>query len=228
MLPVWKRNSWSTFPGNLGMVVAMCTRLYRLIPIATVTIGLLGLSLAQAGPHKKRRSHEFIFLLTDVEQPNQAPSELGEQLSQALHKQIDTSDNVHQQIPSDAPPRTAPKEFAAYLKANRLHAYAVNIEVTNYSSDIEEPTESKARALTVKLELRMFGETIPKRVMAFSGKGEATVKIEVGSKVRDKDRNYAVSEAVKEAMQRAYAESIAKLEAKWNRGKRKKRTKVSE
>ena len=56
----------------------------------------------------------------------------------------------------------------------------------------------------------MLGETIPGRTMGFTGDGQATVKQEVGMKIRDKDRDYAwdgaAETAVADAMKTVFAQ----------------------
>jgi hypothetical protein len=71
----------------------------------------------------------------------------------------------------------------------------------------------------------MFGETYPKRVMAFTGDGSATVKIDIGKKLRKRDTDYANEEAMKLAVADAIAASIAKLKAPPEKTKKKKRRK---
>ena len=61
--------------------------------------------------------------------------------------------------------------------------------------------------------MTLFGETIPQRVMAFTGEGAATVRLELGPKLRDADRRYAWEEAAAEAMAKAIPAAIAKLSA---------------
>jgi hypothetical protein len=54
----------------------------------------------------------------------------------------------------------------------------------------------------------MLGENIPGRTMGFSGDGKATIKQEVGMKVRDRDRDYtwdqAAELAIDDAMQTVF------------------------
>jgi hypothetical protein len=64
----------------------------------------------------------------------------------------------------------------------------------------------------VRVALQLFGETIPDRVMAFSGEGSATVKLEVGKTVRPRDREEASSAAIDEAVASAITRSLEKLQ----------------
>ena len=54
------------------------------------------------------------------------------------------------------------------------------------------PMEGKpnTQRFVVHLGVHVLGETIPGRTMGFTGDGSATIKQEVGTKLRDKDRDY--------------------------------------
>jgi hypothetical protein len=46
----------------------------------------------------------------------------------------------------------------------------------------------------------MLGENIPGRTMGFTGDGKATIKQEVGLKIRDRDREYTWEQAAEIAV----------------------------
>ena len=52
----------------------------------------------------------------------------------------------------------------------------------------------------IHVALHMLGENIPGRTMGFTGDGQATIKQEVGKKVRDRDREYAWDQAAELAV----------------------------
>ena len=110
-------------------------------------------------------------------------------------------------------PKTDPAGYTAFLKKKKLAgAYKVNVEITEATEEVEaiegKPGENR---LVVRLGLRMFGETIPKRVMGFSGDGSATIKVEVGKAPRPRDKEYAWDEASKLAIKDAITSALAKL-----------------
>ena len=112
--------------------------------------------------------------------------------------------------PTAPDPKADPAKFKAYLKKKKLRAFRVNLEVTDYDHVIEQGPNGQR--LSVYIELRTFGETIPDRIMAFSGSGGANVKIDIGKKLRDKDTEYANREAITLAIDEALQRSIKKLQ----------------
>ena len=54
--------------------------------------------------------------------------------------------------------------------------------------------------LVVHVGIHVLGETIPGRTMGFTGDGQATVKQEIGMKIRDVDRTYAWDGAAETAV----------------------------
>jgi hypothetical protein len=123
--------------------------------------------------------------------------------------------------PEDAPDPTAePKKFKAYMAKRKLRAFKLNVEVTEYEEVVEPSPRSKTgKMVVVRIALRILGETVPDRSMAFTGDGSATIKLGTGSRVRAKDRQIANREATELAIQDAVATSIKKLDA----GKKKKK-----
>ena len=60
--------------------------------------------------------------------------------------------------------------------------------------------KAKAQRLVVHVGIHMLGENMPGRTMGFTGDGQATIKQEVGMKVRDRDREYAWDSAAEVAV----------------------------
>jgi hypothetical protein len=91
-------------------------------------------------------------------------------------------------------------------------SYLVSVEITEASEEIE-PMEGKSSSqrMVVHVGIHVLGETIPGRTMGFTGDGQATVKEEIGMKVRDVDRNDAWDGAAETAVNDALKTCFAKL-----------------
>jgi len=91
-------------------------------------------------------------------------------------------------------------------------AYRVTVEITDATEELA-PMEGKGseQRLVVHIAIHVLGETIPGRTMGFTGDGHATVKQEVGAKMRDKDRDYAWDGAAETAVQDALKVCFAQL-----------------
>ena len=91
-------------------------------------------------------------------------------------------------------------------------AYLVTVEVTEASIEIVPMEDKKnTQRISVTVGLHVLGETIPGRTMGFTGDGRATVKQEVGMKIRDKDRQFTWDSAAETAVENALKECFAKL-----------------
>jgi hypothetical protein len=105
--------------------------------------------------------------------------------------------------------------WTKYLRKQKLDgAYRVNLEVTGYEETVEDrdPGTKVELRLTIRLSLRMFGEVIPMRTIAFTGEGGSTIKADVGRKLRPRDRDFNLAGAIENAVHEALVASLHKLE----------------
>ncbi len=163
----------------------------------------------------------YVFLISRVELGKDVPKEVEQQLVARLGAAIADHEELEASLDGGAPdPEAEPEKFKKYLKSRRLRAFKVNVDVSRFSSELEpvrggprgQAARKNSQYLTVRVSLRLFGETVPDRVMAFTGDGSATVKLEVGKTVRPRDREEAASAALDQAVAGAIAESLPKLQ----------------
>lgn len=184
------------------------------IALVLAFLGVLALATRPADAAKPKK--KYFFEMAEVKAA-EALGQVGKDLIPVTQTQVGKSLGAHEQIVltlDGAPDRANGKAFKAYLKKKKLAgAYRVNVELITFEEEVEEKDDSlnKEKRLIVRLSLRTFGETIPDRVMGFSGEGSATVKLDIGKKLRPKDRDYAISQAVELAMTDALASSMEKL-----------------
>lgn len=188
-------------------------------PALFVTAVVLGLVAWAARPADAAKPKRYYFELAEVKAAD-ALGQVGADALPATRTQVEKSLAAHPQLVvklEGAPdPKTATKAFKKWLTKQKLAgAYRVNIELIAFEEELEEKDDSlnKEKRLIIRLSLRTFGETIPERVMGFSGEGSATVKVDVGKKLRPKDRAYAIQQALELAMTDALASSLTKLSA---------------
>jgi hypothetical protein len=170
-------------------------------------------SSRQAGA-KPRAS--YVFLISRVELSPGIPKEVEAQTAARVKAAIAAHERLESSLDAGAPdPEAQPQKFKEYLKAHRQRAFKVNVEVTDFSSEVETASAGRGKTgqyLTVRTSLRLFGETVPDRVMAFTGDGSATIKIEIGKTPRPRDREEATSSALDEAANTAIAQALRKLD----------------
>ncbi len=175
----------------------------------------LALVLGHASPAaaKSRKNEKYWFSVFQVSLVEGIPAELTEQVRAALVAAIEKHETLLSSLPDGAPdPAKEPAAFKRYLKRKNLRAFKVNLEVTQYSQSVEPmPPPRRGQRLKVSIALRTFGETIPDRVMAFSGEGGSTVMLEIGKKLRKRDSEVANHDAIELAIDEALERSIKKL-----------------
>lgn len=166
-------------------------------------------SPAEAGKAKVR----YYFQVTSVDLVEGVPAEVADRVRAALAKDLAARAEIITELPAGAPdPESDPEGFKKYSNKKGVKAYKVNVEVTEYEKLVEPmPDGNGDQLLTVRVSLRMFGETIPDRVMAFAGEGSATVRVEIGKKLRKADEVYADGEALGLAVHDATDTSVHKL-----------------
>ncbi len=200
-------------------------------PLFAALLTILGLSLVAPLPARAGKKDKYYFALATIELKEGIPAEIEALVRTQVEKSIAEHARIVTTLPEGAPdPKAAPKRFEKFLKRKKLHAYKVYLEVTSYTHEVEPmPPPRRGQRLKVSVELRMFGETIPGRVLAFSGDGSATVILEIGKKLRAADTKAGNHDSIELAVAKALERSITKLAqpppAKPQGPKKKKRAK---
>jgi hypothetical protein len=167
-----------------------------------VAIALLaGSHGAQAAPKKK-----YHFELAAVTAKPEVKPDVAKSSTPRVETQVKKAFESHPQLVAklDGAPdwRTATEPYRKFLAQKGLAgAYFVTVEVTEASEELV-PMEGKPKSqrLVVHVAIHMLGESIPGKTMGFTGDGQATIKEELGMKVRDKDREYAWDQAAEIAV----------------------------
>jgi hypothetical protein len=200
----WK---WPSKPGKMA---TMRTRLSTLAAgLALVVAGLVALPATARAKSKET----YIFLVWKVGLENKTPKELSEMVATRLRSAIDAHKDIEATVPAGAPdPEKETEKFKAYLKARKMRAFRLNVQVTKYSQELEAvPGKGDSQYLTVRVSLRLFAESYPERGMSWTGDGSATVKLEIGKTARDADKKEANSSALDEAVAKAIEQVLVKL-----------------
>jgi hypothetical protein len=185
-----------------------------------------------SGVEAQKKGHKRVFVLDRLDLPKGAPAELESWVKAQYLKSIEGQDKLLSALPEGTPPidekdkgLQGNKPFRKFMKQHNMSAYKVVVQVTEFEQVTKANEAKGGNIISCAVKLRMFGETMPDRVMAFSGDGSATVGIEVGKKIRDKDIQFAVHDALELSIADALATSLKKLNTKPVKKKRKKRRK---
>jgi hypothetical protein len=202
------------------MLTSTPNRLRTAIPalLALTVVLFHGVSGVQA---EEKPVHRHVFVLDRLDLPKGAPAELESLVKQSFLKTVESNANLLSKLPEEAPPvdvndkgLQGNKAFRKFMASRKLTAYKVVVQVTAFDQPVTPNENKPGNVIACSVQLRIFGETIPDRVMAFSGDGSARVAIEVGKKIRKTDRKFATTEALDLAVAEGISMSLKKLNTK--------------
>lgn len=186
----------------------------RFAALVALALGLcLGLAprSADAAPKKK-----FHFELAAVTPKPEVKPDVAKAAVPRVEGQVKKAFESHPQLVAKldgAPPKDQEAAYRKFLAQKGLSgAFLVTVEVTEASEELEPMDKPNSQRLTVSISVHVLGETIPGRTMGFTGDGRATVKQEVGKKVRPRDREVAWDQAAETAIADAMATVFKQLE----------------
>ena len=167
---------------------------------------------ADAAP-KKKYHFELTKVLTKPEVKADVAKEAQPRIEAVFKKALETNPQLVLKLDGAPDPESKAAAYRTFLKKKGISgAYLVTVEVTEASIEIVPLEEKKnTQRISVTVGLHVLGETIPGRTMGFTGDGRATVKQEVGMKIRDKDRQFTWDSAAETAVENALKECFAKL-----------------
>ena len=172
--------------------------------VAIVTTLLFASTPAWAG---KKKYH---FELAAVTAKADVKADVAKAATPRVEGQIKKTFASHPQLVAKlegAPPlpdKPTPQQmhaYRAYLKKKGItSAHLVTVEVTEASEQVDPSDKPNTQRLVVRVGVHILGEAIPGRTMSFTGDGSATIKQEVGKKIRERDRQYAWDSAAEVAI----------------------------
>jgi len=186
---------------------AMIRPLATLIPLFVV--GALGLvaGSAEAGPKK------YHFNLAAVNAKPEVKADAAKAATPRVEGQVKKAFENHPQLVAKlegAPDwKTEAEAYRKFLvKKGLAGAYHVTVDITEATEEVEPSDKPNTQRLVVKIAIHMLGETMPGRTMGFTGDGRATIKQEIGKKVKDRDREFtwdaAAESAINDAMKTVF------------------------
>lgn len=168
--------------------------------------------VALAAPAKKYH-FELTAVLPKPEVKPDVAAYAKERVEAEIKKQFEKHPQLVGALDSAPDPKTSADAYRKFLTRRGISgSYLVTVEITEASEEIT-PMEGKknAQRLSVHLALHLLGETIPGRTMAFTGDGQATIKQEIGMKLREKDRVFVWDGVTQSAVQGAIDQAFKKL-----------------
>lgn len=168
---------------------------------------------ASAAPKKK-----YHFELTAVTAKSEVKPDVAKLATPRVQAQVAKVFSGHPQLVAKLDGAPDPKSHAdgyrRYLTQHGIAgAYLVTVEISEASEELEPLEDKTSQRLVIRIGIHMLGETIPGRTMGFTGDGKATIKQEVGIKLRDRDREYTWDQAAELAIDDAMKTVFQQLAA---------------
>ena len=176
---------------------------------------VVALPSADAAPKKKKKYHfELTKVLVKPEVTEDVAKEAQPRIEAVFKKALESHPQLVVSVEGAPDPEANNGQpYRKFLaKKGIWAAYLVTVEVTEASIEIVPMEDKKnTQRISVSVGLHVLGETIPGRTMGFTGDGRATVKQEVGMKIRDKDRQFTWDAAAETAVAEALDKCFTKL-----------------
>lgn len=198
---------------------------------AVVVAGMLALagstvgnSVARAAPAVKSSAvnvpvigHErFFVVIHGVEEADGVKSDLVPELGRLFAEEIARHPELALRLPGvSADPATDPVAFKESLHRNGVNrALDMSLRVLEVTSALEPPPEGKPfRILKRGIRLAIFGTTLPEKLMAIGGDGDANVAAEIRKNEDDSaEGKKLMLEAATTAIKQAVDMTVTKLE----------------
>ena len=186
--------------------------LSRTTPLVALVLALLvtGSPAAEAAPKK------FHFELAAVTPKPAVKADVAKTAVARVEGQIKKAFETNPQLVAKlegAPDKAQADAYRKYLAQKGIAgAHLVTVEVTEASEEVVPMDKPSSFRLVVSISVHVLGEAIPGRTISFTGDGRATVKQEVGKKVRPRDREVAWDQAAEVAIGDAMATVFKQLE----------------
>jgi hypothetical protein len=182
-----------------------------LAAIAVLAASLAAPAMALAAPKKR-----FHFELAAVTPKPEVGAEVAKAAVPRVEAQVRKAFETHPQLVAKlpgAPAKTQPDAYRRFLAQQRIAgAYLVTVELTEATEELVPMDKPGSQRLVVSIAVHLLGETIPGRTMGFTGDGRATVKQEIGMRVRPRDREVTWEQAAEVAIADALATVFKQLE----------------
>lgn len=169
---------------------------------------LVALVLGPAVAHAEAR---FYVVVAGVDEAQGVTSGITSQLKELFTTELRKHPEITLEPPAGLP--TDPEEMENELKKRKLKAYEMRVKVLGVTREVKPPAEGKQyRVLVRGIKLSVLGDTLPNKVLAVGGDGEAEAGSEVGlSADLDKEGKALLVDVSKEAVKQAVDQTVTKL-----------------
>jgi hypothetical protein len=188
----------------------MPARSFVLRPLLVALALLAGPAAAEAGPKK------YHFKLAAVTPKQGVKDDVAKAAVPRVEAQVNKVFETHPQIVAKlegAPKEDSADAYRKYLAQKGVAgSYLVTVEITDASEELVPMDKPNSQRFNVAIAVHVLGEAMPDRTIGFTGDGHASVKQEVGKKLRPRDREVAWDQAAEVAIADAMSTVFKQLE----------------
>ena len=157
----------------------------------------------------------FFVVVRNVEESNGVHSEMLEEARKLFTAELARHPELTLTPPAalDADPNGDNEAFKAALRAHKLRALELTLRILEATKSIEPPPAGKPfRVLKRGVRLSVFGTTLPDKVMAIGGDGDAIIAAEIRkTDDEEKESHKLIAEATRVAITQAVDMTVTKL-----------------
>ena len=217
---------YSNWPETVALWQRIDMRFHGLVKsvaVAWACAGTLAFGVAHAAPAVKAarplhglRHERFFVVIHGVEEADGIKSGLVSELKRLFAEEIARHPELVLGLPDvTADPLTEPQEFKDSLHRNGINrALDMSLRVLEVTGALEPPPEGKPfRVLKRGIRLAVVGTTLPEKLMAIGGDGDANIAAEIRKSEDDVvEGKKLMMEAATTAIKQAVDMTVAKLE----------------
>lgn len=134
----------------------------------------------------------------------------------------------HPELTLEPPPGLPeePEAMKAELKKRKLKAFEVTLKVLSVTRELKPPAPGKQyQVLHRGIKLSVFGDTLPEKIVAIGGDGDAMVGADVGRQEDlEREAKVLLLDCAKEAVKQAVDMTVHKLNLAGKAGAKKKKS----
>jgi hypothetical protein len=167
------------------------------------------LALTLSGP--AAAAPRYFVVVRGVDEAAGVKSGIVDEAKQLFIAELKKHPELTLEAPAGLPDDAA--AMAAALKQRGLHAYEMTLKLLAVSQSLQPPPPGKQyRVLERRIQLSVFGNTLPDKKLAIGGDGESQIGAEIGKAADvDQEGRKLLLECTKVAVAQAVDMTLAKL-----------------
>ena len=181
--------------------------------LAVAALAVATLAWPAHAAARRAPAPRYHFTVTSVVAVENAPSEISVKAKALLAEILAGRPEFVDSLEGAPDPAVDPSGFTKYVDARHIRAFAVTVKIDRFHRDLapnDKPGKS-GQVLTIGLDVSLVGTKVPGGVLALAGGGGATVAAEVGTRMRPKEEEVTMDDALRAALTQAVDGAVAEL-----------------